>query len=134
MSLAGIRDAIETALATVSGLRAYDTVPDKIEPPCAWVKPGSGRYHDTFSSASMTHVFEVQVIIRRAGNVDEAQDKADTYLDPTGSSSLLAAIEAATLSTHASDIVVTGYRDYGGYAFGGQEYIGFKLNVEVLVD
>ena len=134
MSLSGIRDAIKTALETISGLNAYDTVPDVIDPPCAWVLPKAGDYHKTFSSVTLDHHFEVTVLLSRAGHIALGQDAADVYLDPSGASSLIAAIEAATLSTHASDIVVTGYKDYGGFEFGGQTYIGFKLDVEVLVD
>ena len=65
MSLKGIRDAVQTSLDNISGLRVYDTVPDQIqELPAAWVKPNSGTYNDTFTSG-MTHEFECTLLVAR---------------------------------------------------------------------
>lgn len=130
----GIRDALKTALAAVLPLAAaYDTVPDTIQLPCAFVKPARGRYHETFVSSKLTHFMEVTVLLARGGVLDERQDTMDDLLEPTGSGSLLAAIEAASFEAHADYAIVRGYRDYGGLQFGEQTYLGFKLDVEVVV-
>ena len=135
MTLKGIRDALQTALETVSGLRVHDTVPEGImEVPCAWITPRSGTYPRTFTSAAMDHQLEVTVLVQRMGDAEERQDTLDDYLDPTGSSSLLAALNATAVGAHGSSLQVKGYRDYGGYEFGEQTYLGFTLDVEVLVD
>ena len=133
MSMSGIRDAVKTALETISGLRVYDTVPDVVEVPCAWVLPRSGNYHATFSSAVMNHQLEVTLLVRRGAVIAEAQDDIDAYIDPTGAGSLLAALNAITLGAHGSSLLVRGYRDYGALAFGGETYLGCKLDMEVLV-
>ena len=114
MSLKGIRDAVQTSIDNVSGLRVYDTVPDQLrELPACWIVPTAGTYNETFSNG-MTHEFEVTVLVARGGNLDEVQDTLDDLLEPTGSGSIAAYIHSTSLSTHGSDIVVTGYRDYGG--------------------
>jgi hypothetical protein len=134
MSLKGIRDAVQTSLDNISGLRVYDTVPDQIqELPACWVKPSSATYNDTFAD-SMTHNFECTILVARGGNLDEVQDTLDDLLEPTGSGSIPAYIHSTSLSTHGSDILVTGYRDYGGLEFNGTPYIGAKVDFLVMVD
>ena len=134
MSLKGIRDAVQTSLDNISGLRVYDTVPDQIqELPAVWVKPNSGNYNDTFSDG-MTHEFECTILVARGGNLDEVQDTLDDLLEPTGVGSIPAYIHSTSLSTHGSDILVTGYRDYGGLEFNGTPYIGAKIDFQVMVD
>lgn len=134
MSLKGIRDAVQTSLDNISNLRVYDTVPDQIqELPACWVKPNAGSYNDTFTSG-MTHDFEVTILVARGGNLDEVQDTLDDLLEPTGSGSIPAYIESSSLSTHGSDIMVIGYRDYGGLEFNGTPFIGAKVDFQVMVD
>ena len=134
MSLKGIRDAVQTSLDNISGLRVYDTVPDTIrELPACWVLPIGGTYNDTMNNG-MTHEFETTVLIARGGNLDEVQDTLDDLLEPTGSGSIPAYIHSTSLSTHGSDIIVTGYRDYGGLEFNGTPFIGVKVDFLVMVD
>ncbi len=133
MTIAGIRDAIKTALETITGLRAYDTVPDTVnELPVAWVIPRSGSYDYTVGN-NMVMQFEVTVLVSRQGSISEAQDKLDGYILPTGSGSVKAVVDAAILSTHAQAIRVTDFREYGGLEFGGAIYAGVKFGVEVIV-
>ena len=134
MTLKGIRDALQTGLETISGLRVHDTVPEGImEVPCAWVTPVSGIYPRTFTSPSMDHQLEVTILVQRMGDAEERQDSLDDYIDPSGASSLLAALNAVDLGAHGSSLLVKGYKDYGNYEFGEQNYLGFKVDVEVLV-
>ena len=134
MSLKGIRDAVPTSIYNISGLRVYDTVPATIrELPACWILPIGGAYNDTMGNG-MTHEFEVTVLIARGGNLDEVQDTLDDLIEPTGSGSIPAYIDSASLSTHGSDILVTGYRDYGGLEFNGTPFIGVKIDFLVMVD
>ncbi len=134
MSIAGIRDAIKTGLETITGLTAFDTVPDSVNKlPTAWVLPLSASYDLTASDSSMVLHCVVVVILGRQGDIQAAQDTLDTYILPTGSTSVKAALEAANLSTHADVLRVTGFRDYGGMEFGGQQYIGCKFDVDVWI-
>lgn len=131
MSLAGIRDAIKTQLALISGLDAYDVVPDAVNVPCAFVLPVSGEYHRDFAD-DVDHRFEIILLLARWADAGEAQDNIDAYLAPTGGSSIKAQVEAADLGSHASEITVEGYRDYGPIEHGGISYLGVKFPVSVL--
>ena len=132
MSLVGIRDAIKTALATITGLRTYDTAPESIgELPAAYIVPLGGSY-DYDVGGNMEHHFEVVLLVQRGGSLSEAQDSLDAYLNESGSTSIKAAIDAASLSTHGDAIRCEGYRDYGGLEYAGQLYLGCKFDVTVL--
>ncbi len=134
MSIAGIRDAIKTGLETITGLTAFDTVPDSVNKlPTAWVLPLSASYDLTASDSSMVLHCVVVVILGRQGDIQAAQDTLDTYILPTGSTSVKAALEATNLSSHADVLRVTGFRDYGGMEFGGQQYIGCKFDMDVWI-
>jgi len=135
MSLPGIRDAIKAALESITSLKkVYDTMPESIgDLPAVTIAPKHGTYHATFDPGEMGHSFELTLFITKGQSFAEAQDELDAYIAPTGASSIRAAVEAAILSTHADSIVVTGYRDYGGIEYAGQQYIGCRFDVEVLV-
>ena len=132
MSLAGIRDAIKTALAGISGLRAYDTAPESIgELPAAYVVPVSGSY-DFDIGGNMMHRFDIVLLVQRGGSLAEAQDALDAYLAESGSNSIKAAVDSANLGANADAIRVTGYRDYGGLSYADQLYLGCRFEVEVI--
>lgn len=133
-NLGGIKAAICTALRTVTTLkRVYDHLPASInETPCAYVMPKSGTFHMD-AGANMTHRLEVSVLLKRIGDVEDAQEALDDYLDASGT--IAAAIESAALGTHAHALMVEGYHDYGGYEFpvGSQQYfLGVRFSVLVI--
>jgi len=133
MSVSGIRDNIKTALEAISGLRAYDTVPDNLEVPCVFIRPNYGSYDEVASAAVWIPRFEVTLLVARIGDVGESQDILDSLIEPTGATSIKAAIEAGTYTGNASDVRVTGFRDYGGLVFAGATFIGVKFDCEALV-
>lgn len=133
MSIKGIRDNIKTALVVIPGLRVYDTVPDVLEVPCAFVKPMAGEYDMAGSASIWQPRFEITLLVSRIGDVEESQDSLDDYIEPTGAASIKAAAEAGSYGSNASDVRVTGFRDYGGLVFNGVTYIGVKFDAEALV-
>lgn len=133
MSMHGIRDAIQTGLATISGLRAYDNVPDSVnELPCAFPIPKTGSYDFTAGDTYECHM-EIVLLLARQGDIEEIQESLDDYIQPTGNKSIKAAIEAADYGAHADSVRVSGFRDYGGIEFNGAMYIGAKFDMHVLV-
>ncbi len=134
MSVLGIRDAIKTALETITGLTAYDNVPETIPSdgfPLAMVYPLKGTFHEDFSG-QMGHEFEITLLVGQCpGLAASAQDALDGYLSESGTGSVVAAVEAATLSTHGDAIVVTGYNDYGFIQFKELTYWGVRFGVQV---
>jgi len=138
MSITGIRDAIKTSLATITGLTALDNAPDTVPAlPCAWIAPEmSGRfceYNVTGSASVLRMSFVVTLLLTKAGVAPASQEALDAYIVPTGDSSIKAKVEAATLSTHASYALVSEAYEYGGLEYNGNLYIGCKFRVEVIV-
>lgn len=132
-SIAAVRDGIKTNLATITGLRVRDTLPETIEPPMAvvWLQPPF-----TFDKAMQRGVdegnFHVTVFVSRA---DErtAQDKLDGYMNGTGATSVKTAIETdKTLGGSVGDSRVTQIVDFGPVAYAGTEYLAVEFNVYVV--
>ena len=133
MSISGIRDAIKTGLETISGLKAYDTVPDVIRTPCAFVLPKLGEYDFTASTSCYRMDMEITLLIGRQGDIQASQDAIDGYIAPAGAGSVKAAVEGADFGIHADSIRVKGFKDYGSFTFSGTQYLGVRFDVDVLV-
>lgn len=137
MTVAGIRDNIQTAIDLVTGLRALDTMTDSInELPAAMVRPTGATFHQSFGGLSVSdHQFEVSVFVARGGDVGEAQDTLDAFLNPDGttSNSLVVALASTdvTTGTNGDFVVVTGYRDYGILEYNNTPYVGCIIEMTV---
>ena len=96
--LTTIRDGIETRLKTISGLQVYDHEPTPISgvTPAATIKLESMTQSETFKGASVPgdRTYRWTVTLRLAGAIpQEMWQSMDDYLAPTGSKSILAAID-----------------------------------------
>lgn len=91
-TISQIRDALKAALATVSGLEVHDTVPGQITPPAAVVWRLSGPRPSTLGSATFDYTFKVTMLLSISDETG-GQDDLDTYLTPTGASSVIRAID-----------------------------------------
>lgn len=88
----GLRDA----LRTISGLRAYDTMPEKPEAPAACVlgPTAATEYDLTFQNAIdglWRPVFEISVFVSRV-DVARGQQALRAYVSPVGDKSIPAAL------------------------------------------
>lgn len=132
MSISSIRTALKTELNKISGMHVYEKVPEKIEQfPACIISPKKGDYNQQ-STESFAITMTVTLLISRWGEIKEAQDKLDSFLMPTGTDSVKAAIEASG----AGDIVyVASFEDYGGIQFvpGGDVYLGCHFPVTIVV-
>lgn len=128
-----LRSGLKARLATISGLRAYATMPPKPEAPAAAVLPRSWRYHDTFDD-KMRWEFEVHIYVSPGQDLNRAQTAFDAYISPTGTNSVKAAIEAdPTLGGIADYVMVIGGEAYASLVdFGGAQLLGGFVRVEVL--
>lgn len=135
MTISAIRDGLAANAATISGLRAADTVPDNPNPPIAVVIPDGIEYRTAFNNTLSRYSFIVLVIVGRA---DErtAQDRLDAYCTPTGSSSVPAALESdPTLNGAAFDLEVTEMRNYRQLALSdGITYLAAEFVVSVIAE
>ena len=134
-SISLLRDGLAANAATISGLRAADTVPDNPNPPIAVVIPDGIEYRTAFNNTLSRYSFIVLVIVGRA---DErtAQDRLDAYCTPTGSSSVPAALESdPTLNGAAFDLEVTEMRNYRQLALSdGITYLAAEFVVSVIAE
>jgi hypothetical protein len=88
-----IATGLETRLATITGLRVYDHVPDSYGIPCAFVMPDTIEYWGGFAGGNVQQSFIVTVIVGRTSD-RAAQKTLYTYTAYDGASSVRAAIEA----------------------------------------
>lgn len=130
-----IRDALKTRLATVSGLRPYDIVPDTVALPAAVVMPNPGEFsNDVTMDGCIDLEFVVLVLVQSISD-RSSQDALDTYASSaTAASDIAAAIDSG--STTDWDYAITGpFRNYGEVTWGdpptGQKYLGFEIPVSV---
>lgn len=132
-TLSQIRDGLKTRLETITGLRAHDTIPDSISPPCAVVgAPEPLEYDVAFRGAAHRYTIPVRVYASRASE-RTGQDKLDGYMAASGATSIKAAIEGdATLGGAAHSTVVKQARGYGVYNIGGVDYLGVEFVTEVI--
>ena len=131
-SIAELRTALGNNLATISGLRVSDFIPDNPNPPIAIVQFDRAQYHLDMGNGMTEYTFVVQVIVGRA---DErtAQRNLDSYCSSTGSSSVLLAVESnRTLNSKAFDCVVTEMSSYGPVLVNDTTYLGAEFQIRVL--
>lgn len=128
-----IRDGLKTRLATVSGLRTFDIVPDTFTPPAAMVAPATGALATVATMDGALDLEFVVLVLVQAVSDRGSQDALDTYLS-TGASEIRAAIESG--SNTVWSFVQTGQiRNYGEFVWGSgeaaQRYLGFEIPVLV---
>lgn len=89
---AEIRDGMKTRLATISGLSAYDTMPNVVADKNFAVVLYGEPLVIPYGHGGLVSV-GVRVIVRvNRSTPPDAQDALDAYLWPTGSSSIVAAV------------------------------------------
>jgi hypothetical protein len=134
-TVSGLRDGLAANLNTLFASRAYDTIPDSPNPPCAIVVPTGIEYHAAFANAQSRYAFTILVIV---GRVDErtAQDRLDGYCNPSGSGSVKAALESdCTLNGYAFDLSVTEMRNYQQLVLSdGVTYLTAEFVVSVIAE
>lgn len=130
-SLSDIRSGIATNLGTISGLRTAAFVPDEPKPPIAIVFPENITFDTAFGRGLDTFTFTVQVIVSKVSDRN-AQSNLDGYCNPSGASSVKAAIESdRTLGGLVQDLRVTEARDYRAATINENTYLTVTFAVTV---
>lgn len=136
-NLAAIRDGIKTNLATIAGLRVYDTIPSAdLVVPAAVVQPAKIRYQEAFKGGLVEAIMRVTILCS-AADARSGQDQLDAFLSAgTGqTSSIVDAIEAdKTLngSADSSAVQVEHEIDYGRAEVNGSAYWKADIDIKVL--
>jgi hypothetical protein len=125
-----VRDGLKTRLQTITGLRAYDLIPDTVVPPCAVV----GQLDFTFDIDNARGLDQAQVdvlVIVQRFSERAGQDKLDAYLAGTGSSSIKTAIEGdRTLGGTVNTLRVTG-AEAGTYDSQGVTFLSYRYRITI---
>lgn len=135
--LGAIRDGVKDRLATISGLRVYDVIPDRdLAVPAAVVQPVRISYQQAFKRGPVDARLRV-TILTSAGSDRTGQDQLDAYLSAgTGeSSSIVDAIEAdPTLGGAADNAAVDPdfEIDYGRAVVNDTTYWKADVQIKVL--
>lgn len=130
MNPSQVRDGLKTRLQTISGLRAYDLIPDTVVPPCAVV----GQLDFTFDIDNARGLDQAQVdvlVIVQRFSERAGQDKLDAYLAGSGASSIKAAIEGdRTLGGTVNTLRVTG-AEAGTYESQGIQFLSYRYRITI---
>ena len=125
-----VRDGLKTRLETISGLRAYDLIPDTVTPPAAVV----GQLDFTFDIDNARGLDQAQVdvlVIVQRFSERSGQNLLDLYLSGSGASSIKAAIEGdRTLGGVVNTLRVTG-AEAGTYESQGVEFLSYRYRITI---
>lgn len=133
MNIASIRAGLRTQLATIAGLRCYETIPDQFAAPAAIVgMPTQIVFDFTFNRATDRVLYPVRLLVAKATD-RSAQERLEQYLDGSGVLSVKTAIEAdPTLGGAANITRVLNAAGLGVYDMGGVPYLGCEFQIEVI--
>lgn len=126
---------IEGQLATISGLRVSEYLPDQIMPPVAIVGvPPIPEYRTTFGRGRFT--LEPTVTILVSARLDRVgQTELAGYADVSGSASIPAAIESdRTLGGVVEECWVLSFRPLGMEDVGRIGYYGGVFNLRTIAE
>lgn len=133
MSVESSLDGLKIALEGVTP-QVYDHLPSNIVPPCIVLGVGPFSYPDM--GDAIDYVLTVTVFASRADDRNGYR-KLCAYIDPTGESSIKAAIDAApTLPVDGVDhevrVRVEGGEEIGVAEVAGTTYYAATFNIPVL--
>jgi len=127
-----IQTAIKDRLASISGLRAYATEPDKMNFPCAYPRLVDWSFDNDFDGDSVWH-FDIWVLVGLEPGFGRAQTWINPYLSPSGTNSIKLAIDAdPRLGGKVSSARVSGGGAYGRVDVAGIAALGASVRLEVL--
>lgn len=131
MTMNALRVGLATRLGTITGLRSYAYIPDDPNPPVAVIIP-QGITYDTVMARGMDE-YEFSVLVLGSRVSDRAGQLAmDAYCNPSGSSSIKAAIEGdKTLGGSAFDCRVREMRNLSQTTVGDQQFLSAEFVVTV---
>lgn len=130
MAISNLRTGLANNLATISGLRVVDTLPDVVNPPMAMIAIDKVAYNKQNARSMAEYTFKVTVVL---GRVSErtAQRAMDLLIAP-GSGSIKYAIESdRTLGGYAFDVFVPETSAIGAVSINALDYYSAEFSVQV---
>lgn len=131
-TLTQVRQAIGTQLQTIANLNVYLTVEGQVTVPAAVVAPATEGAidYDTSMSGTTDYNLVITLLVSRADET-AGQNALDAYVDPTGASSVHAAVNG-TLGGLVDDANVGRASRYGNFNYAGVDYFGCEFPVQVM--
>lgn len=124
-------DGLETRLATISGLRVFDHVPDNWATPCAFVVPDTVEYYNAFAGGDATHNWTATVVVGRQSD-RSSQRQLFEYMSYSGTKSIRAAIEGdRTLGGVVQSLLVDRADNVRMVSQGDQAYLAVDFAVRI---
>jgi hypothetical protein len=131
VSISAIRSRLATNLATISGLRTSDYVPDDPKPPIAVIMPPTIRFDTAMGRGLDEYEFVVTVIVGRQSE-RSAQRLLDSLCAPTGLGSVKTAMESDRfLAGQCQDLRVTEMRRISSLIIDQITYLAAEFTVQV---
>lgn len=130
MAISNLRAGLAANLATISGLRVVETLPDVVNPPMAMIGLEKVSYNKQNNRSMAEYTFKVSVLV---GRVSEriAQKNMDVYVAP-GSGSIKYALESdRTLGGYAFDVFVAETTAIGALSVNAIDYYSAEFSVQV---
>jgi hypothetical protein len=129
MNVTNVRTGLKTRLATITGLRVWDSIPDQVTPPGAVV----GQLDFTFDIDNARGLdianVDVYVIVQRF-DARSSQNQLDDYLG-SGAKSIKTAIEAdRTLGGTVNTLRVTR-AEAGTYLQGDVTFLSYRFSLTI---
>lgn len=126
-----VRSALKTRLATITGLKTYDHIPDSVAVPAGIVGQLDMNFDATFNRGFDSATCTVLLIVGRMSE-QAAQAKLDGYLAGSGATSVKAAIEAdATLSGSVQTVRVASATS-GSVQVAGNDYLAYRYVIDLI--
>ena len=129
MGIESIGGGIATRLKTISGLKVYapSELPDSISQfPVALILPRITEYKKDFDG-SADYIFRI-IVCLTSSDRPSAMNKLLDYIEPTGTYSIVAAIDGdKTLNGTADSSEVTENTGFGAINWGGYLYLGTEF-------
>lgn len=130
-SIADLASGLETRLATITGLRVFDHVPDVFAVPCSFVLPESVSYWNDFSGGLVEVPFTVTVVVGRSSE-RASQKSLYAFMSYSGDKSVRAAIEAdRSLDGVCQTLLVDSASNIRMVSQGDADYLAVDFSVTV---
>jgi predicted ATP-grasp superfamily ATP-dependent carboligase len=133
-SIEAVSQGIQTRLATISGLNAYESWPDTFIGPGVIVMPqAAGAEDQTLGESTVeAHDFELLVAVPNGMPMKTAQQKLSSYISNTGAASIRAAIVGdRTLGGAAITTYFGAWTELDDEPINGIGHLGHRLPVRV---
>ena len=128
-----VRDGIKTAI-NITGLRVYDTIPDGLVPPALVIGQLSLTWEYVLANTLDTATIDLILITGRMSE-RSAQDYLDSFLAPSGATSIKAKLDAAPTLPKASVATVASSTCVSAspvsVSVSGVEMLAYRYTIEL---